>query len=410
MHRARFRRRITAAVLLVAISILGVLGFLLPVSGEEPEATTERAGGEERYAFPVRTSRALHGRLVHWVHANGRTRPVRTLTMTSRIAGVVRSVRIYEGMSVRQGDTLVLIEDGEFRLAQERARVGLLGAQIEYRTLARSPYFSRADSARQGVEAEALVQRLEAISSPRGGEVRDDRELLREQRELSAALAYATLRREDVLAHRSGLAMAQEAAEHAHRDLEATVVRAPFDGEIADCPLTACSAVVPGQRLLTLLDLSTPVVEADVLEHDIAMIRTGQEAGVRLVSLPAREWSGSVTACNPLTDPASGAYRVTVTMNGGAWPVPRPGMLATVRIATATESDTVIVPRSAVVYRDERPVVFTVREGRAQWRYVLTGPSNGEEVAILDGITAGEEVITDGHFVIAHDARVTVIR
>ena len=204
--------------------------------------------------------------------------------------------------------------------------------------------------------------------------------------------------------------MAQEMAERARRDLEATVIRAPFAGEVADCPLTAHGEVVPGQRLLTLLDLSSTVVEAGVLEHDIARVRPGQPARIVLVSLESEAFSGTVVAVNPLIDPASGTYRATVIARPPGGLHVRPGMLAGVRIATAYEPGMVVIPQEALLHREGRTVVFVVRNGRAEWRYVTPGPANGTESGILLGINAGEEVITQGHLVLAHDARVSVLR
>lgn len=408
MPRAGHRRRFAFLLVLLAVSALGVLGFLIPVSGEEAEAVPRVASGEEQYAFPVRSARARRQRLVHWVHAGGYVRPLRTLVMTSRVSGTIRSVRVHEGMVVSLGDTLVLLEDVEYRLALERARVGLLGAQIEYRTLATTPFMTQGDSLRQAEEASRAGQRLRDLAVRHGEGKTDEREYLREMRELSATLAYATLRREDVLAHRSGLAIAQEMVERARRDLEATVVTAPFAGEVADCALTACGGVVPGQRLLTLLDLSRPVVEAEVLEHDIPTLRTGMAARVSIVSRGGEELSGTLCALNPLTDPVSGTYRVTVAMEAELPANLRPGMIVSVRIATAIERESVVVPQEAVVHREGKPVVFVVENDRAVWRYVVPGPSNGEQIGIVEGVRAGEQVITDGQFVLAHDARVSV--
>ena len=109
MSRATHRRRSAIILASLAASAFGILGFLIPVSGEEAEAVPRAAAGEEQYAFPVRSARARRQRLVHWVHAGGNVRPLRTLVMISRISGTIRSVHVREGMVVRQGDTLVLL-------------------------------------------------------------------------------------------------------------------------------------------------------------------------------------------------------------------------------------------------------------------------------------------------------------
>ena len=64
----------------------------------------------------------------------------------------------------------------------------------------------------------------------------------------------------------------------------------------------------------------------------------------------------------------------------------------------------------SLLLRDERPLVFVVRQGRAAWVYVDKGVENDDWVEIIDGVEAGDEIITAGHFSLAHDTPVRIAR
>ncbi len=71
-------------------------------------------------------------------------------------------------------------------------------------------------------------------------------------------------------------------------------------------------------------------------------------------------------------------------------------------------ADVVVVPRSAVVMRDNRPVVFVAQNGLAKWHYVGIGAENEDFYQITEGIAAGDSVIVEGNYNLAHDARIVV--
>lgn len=66
----------------------------------------------------------------------------------------------------------------------------------------------------------------------------------------------------------------------------------------------------------------------------------------------------------------------------------------------------VIVPKSAVVIRNGKAVIFTYEAGLAKWNYVVVGRDNGKEVEILDGLVEGMKVIINNNLQLAHDSPV----
>jgi multidrug efflux pump subunit AcrA (membrane-fusion protein) len=85
-------------------------------------------------------------------------------------------------------------------------------------------------------------------------------------------------------------------------------------------------------------------------------------------------------------------------------------MFATVHIETDVLPQRLLVPRAALLVRDGRSLVFTVEHSIAKWHYVETGESNDELLEIRRGLAVGDTVIVDGHYTLAHEAPVSVIR
>jgi HlyD family secretion protein len=121
--------------------------------------------------------------------------------------------------------------------------------------------------------------------------------------------------------------------------------------------------------------------------------------------------AGRVTAVLPVIDTVTRAGRVYVRLpQGGAL---RPGMYADVRLEAQRLTKRRLVPVRAIIERDGRPLVFVVKDGRAQWVYIQQGRSNGIETELLPDsasgvipVEVGDKVIVEGHLTLTHDAPV----
>ena len=367
-------------------------------------------------AVPVMTALVQKGTLIHHLATSGTLRACREVEIQARVGGALATIGVFNGSYVDEGDTMAAIENREFRVAYDRARTGLLNAQIEYRTLSATPFLAATDSletARRIIAASHLLDSLR--TRYRCGDM-DEATYVRLSRDHESAIAYLTANRGDVIAGKSGLAAAREAFETARLNLEWTSVTAPFSGFVADCFLTPGMHVNAGQPLMRLLDLSTLLVDVEVLENETGRIAVGQRTRAHLAGFPGREFKGSVLYMNPLVDPKTKTMKVTIALRDGRHyagdprPSLRPGMFATVHIETDVHPHRLLVPRSALLVRDERPLVFTVEDGRAKWHYVETGEANDELLEIKNGLAPGDTVIVDGHYTLAHDAPVSVTR
>ncbi|MGH7562613.1 MAG: efflux RND transporter periplasmic adaptor subunit, partial [Gemmatimonadales bacterium] len=132
-------------------------------------------------------------------------------------------------------------------------------------------------------------------------------------------------------------------------------------------------------------------------------------------AMPDRPVEGTIAAVLPLVDSATRAGRAIIRARGNG--ILRPGMYADIRLEATRLPGRTMVPARAVIDRDGRPLVFVVKNGRAQWTYILPGRTNGMETEVLpDSATGkipvqpGDIVLVEGHLTLTHDAPVRVVK
>jgi RND family efflux transporter MFP subunit len=155
------------------------------------------------------------------------------------------------------------------------------------------------------------------------------------------------------------------------------------------------------------VDISKIKVQARVLESEIGKMKVGYEATLRFSAYPGKTFKGHVEAVSPIINPEDRTCAVHIAVDNTQEEI-KPGMHAEVEIAADIYKDRVLVPQEAVLVRGGRKLVFAVEEGLAKWRYIEVGLENKDYAEVLDGIKEGEMVIVEGHFTLAHDARVQV--
>jgi len=371
------------------------------------DTTAPAIAGE--IVFPVEAAVARRGDLVKRLGATGIVRAKREVDVVSRIGGEVVQVSVYNGKFVNAGEVLVKLDDREYWIVFEHARTMLLAAQIEYKSMSATPAQEQVDSAevRRRIE-EAERKYGEAQREFQAGRMtRDD--FARARRDYETDIAYYQAHRGDVVANKSGLSQAREAYERAKMNLEATEIKAPFSGYVANCELAVGMQVEAGKVLLRLVDLSSLFVDVEVLESEIGKVKVGRKAEVSVNAFPGERFSGTVERINPIVEAKSKTAKVTVEVRDAATKL-RPGMFAAVKLETEILRDRLLVPKEALLVRDQRPLVFVAQGGLAKWHYVEVGDENESFLEIRAGITPGDTVIVSGHYTLAHDAKVRITK
>jgi len=207
----------------------------------------------------------------------------------------------------------------------------------------------------------------------------------------------------------SSLIQAEVEVKKAQMELEKTKIRAPFSGIITDVRVCLQQHVSRGDELFTLVNISRIKVEARVLESEIGKMKVGREVDLRFSAYPERVFKGRVKAISPIINPEDKTCKVIVDVANPKEEI-KPGMHAEVEIAAEIHKGRLLIPQEAVLVRAGRKLAFVVEEGLAKWRYIEVALENEDYVEVLDGVKEGEMVIIEGHFTLAHDAKVKVVK
>ena len=204
---------------------------------------------------------------------------------------------------------------------------------------------------------------------------------------------------------KSGIAVAQAAVEGAQVALENTIIRAPFDGTVLTKNADVGEVVAPlaasafsKAAVVTIADLGSLQVEADVAESNLGGVSVGQPCEIVLDAYPDKRYPGYVAKIVPTADRAKATVQVKVAFRSYDSRV-LPEMSAKahflpVRSQAAADTQPVLtVPQSAVVERRGRTVAYTVDQGRAVEVPVTVGRRVGMSVAVLQGLAVGTLVI-----------------
>ncbi len=175
---------------------------------------------------------------------------------------------------------------------------------------------------------------------------------------------------------------------------------APVTGVVLEKKAVEGMRFEAGTPLYRIADLSTVWVMADVYEQDIARIRVGQPVHVTIDAFPDKTFEARVAFIYPSLDSATRTtpIRVTLANPGGLL---RPGMFAHVDVTTGGGTPRLTVPASAVIDDGSRQVVLLdLGDGRFKPKAVKLGQRGTDDVEILDGLNAGDRVVTSANFLI----------
>jgi Cu(I)/Ag(I) efflux system membrane fusion protein len=173
----------------------------------------------------------------------------------------------------------------------------------------------------------------------------------------------------------------------------------PVSGIVVEKPILEGQRITAGQSLFTIADLSRVWLEGEVFEPDLAAAREGREVTAEFPALPGAERKGRITYVYPTLDPETRTGRIRVELPNADLAL-KPGMYATIRFRGPVRQ-TLTVPRSAVLATGERNFVFVAdADGMFTPRTVTLGAATDDRIEILGGLTAGEQVVASGTFLL----------
>lgn len=181
-------------------------------------------------------------------------------------------------------------------------------------------------------------------------------------------------------------------------------VYAQQDGVVSSLPVREGMFVKPDMRVMTLGDLSSVWLLAEVFERQSQWVEVGQTAEVRLSYIPGQVWQGEVEYIYPSLDAKTRTLKVRLRFDNPGEQL-KPNMYANVKIYGGAKQDTIVIPLEGLIRtgREER-VIIALGEGKFEARSVTAGIESGEYVEILNGVNEGDKIVTSGQFLIDSEA------
>jgi len=289
---------------------------------------------------------------------SGQLQAGRSASIRAEVAASVLALTVEPGDRVSAGTVLARLDDAAYRDAWLSARSGVTAAQ------------TAADiGTREGQRAERLLA-AGAIA----------------ERDAEAA-------RRGMLAATAQLADAEARLAAAQKQLDATQVKAPFAGVIAERPVSAGDVVAPGAPLFTLIDPQSMRLEGAIPAASLREVRVGMPVRFRVSGYGDQEFQGRITSVNPSADAGTGQVRFHASIpNGGGTLVA--GLFAQGRVSTST-TQALSVPFSAIDQRGLRPVVVRLSNGTVEQITVTLGVRDEarELVEVIGPVAAGDTLL-----------------
>ncbi len=365
-------------VLIIIAGLVASLGFL---KFRQIQAAMAQAASFQPPPEAVTTVVAQEEKWPSGLSAIGTMVAVQGVNVGADLPGIVDRIAFESGKSVEQGDLLIQLDT-----RQEQAQLAQQQAQLA--------------SAEAGRELARLnFDRLHGLI--------DDGAITRAEYDRAVAEQKQT-----VAEHQQTEAKIDE--------IRATIarktIRAPFSGILGLRQVNLGQYLSPGDPIVPLQSLDPIYVNFGVPQQDAGRVAVGRNVRVTTTDLGGAAFTGRVNAINSVVDETTRNVQIQATLanpNGKL----RPGMFVQTELLVGENRSVITLPASAISYAPYGDSVFVVTDlkdqGNKTYRgvrqqFVKVGPARGDQIAVISGLTAGEEVVSSGVFKLRNGAAVLV--
>jgi membrane fusion protein (multidrug efflux system) len=317
------------------------------------------AYAQDKPAVPVEAAKVKAAPLSEQVTAVGTIFSNEAVTVSSEIPGRLEEIYFQEGQPIEKGSPLFTLEDSVYRaqLADAEAKLKLAEQTHKRRTTLLSSQYATAQSADESASA---------------------------------------------------VAVSTAAVELARVQLEKAHIVAPFSGIVGLRRVSVGEYITAGQPLVNLEAIDPVKADFRVPEKFLPAIRVGQTIRIKVDAFPDDSFEGKVYAIDPRLDVAGRSLLVRAVVPNGDQRL-RPGLFARVTVLLQLKEDALSVPEQAIVPQGDSQFVFKIVDGKAHLTKVVTGTRRDGRVEIVEGLTAGDQVVTAGQLKIRDGSAVSIV-
>ncbi|MFQ6059560.1 MAG: efflux RND transporter periplasmic adaptor subunit [Anaerolineae bacterium] len=356
---------------------------------------------------PANTALVRRGAITARVEAMGMVRAAREAHLSLKMGGTVQRIFVQVGERVEEGQVLLTLDTSELERKVREAELNLEVQKLQLAEVRAGPSdaeieiakanLRRATVAREAAQAayDEITDEEDAATSPEAvalEQAKTDYE--RARAEFERAVEGATPEEIELLEKQ--VALAEVALEEAKARLAEAQIIAPFAGTVTAIEVREGENVGALVPLITLSDLTTLEILAQIDEIDVAEVAVGQRVQIRLDAFPGQELTGTIIRVAPAatTERGSTIYQAVVEFEETDLPL-KLGMGANLRITTLEKTDVLLVPNRAIQPIGRKKVVRVLEGSRVREVEVVTGLSNESETEIVEGLREGEVVLVE---------------
>ena len=375
--------------------------------------SSEKSG--EQPAVSVQVAPVEKTSIQHVVEAQAVLFPLQQAAIVPKISAPVQKFLVKRGSPVKKGQVLAVLENRDLSAAAQDTKGAYEQAQATYETttaanLPEEVQKAEADlqQSQQALDAQEKVfqsrqQLFEQGALPRKelDQSRVDVTQARNQyaiakKHLDALMAIG--KPQELKAAAGQLASAQGKYRGAEAQLSYSEIRSPINGVITDRPLYPGEMAAAGTPLLTVMDISSVIAKAHIPQQDAAALKIG-DAGTMAVPGIEEPIKGKVTVVSPALDPNSTTVEVWFEAKNPKHEL-KPGTSVHLSLTAQTVKDALVVPANSILTAPDgsTTVMLARSDGLAHQQAVKIGIHNGDDVQILEGVSANDKVVTNGAY------------
>lgn len=356
--------------LTVSVLALFVLSCQPPQKTEETQETSFAAA-------PVKVFQVKRQRISEKLLYTGLIEARNKVNITPDVGGKIAKIHVEEGDRVQKGQLLAELDTRATRLQLDQAEAAYAVAEANYK------------------DAQRNMERMERLKSENA---------VSQQQYEQIKLAFD--------AADAQLQQARAALNLANHNLEVSMMKAPFSGvvasknaEVGDVINPMMAGFSPTSGVLTLMDFSRVKIEIGVSSQDIARIKRGMAAMLRVDAFPDRTFPGRVSLVNLTADPMTRKFGVQITADNSELSL-RPNTFGEVTLEVSTHEDALVIPQIAIL---ENEYVFVAQDDDTVVRKdIILGLQNTDMVEVISGIEEGDLVVVEGNYGLEEGSKIDI--
>lgn len=363
--------RLKIGILLGIFLLIALIWFVRDDDSPDSESLKEET--QQTRAFPVEVTKVSFEKVEHYLDAIGSFLPEDEVTVSTEVEGIVEKRFVDEGYRVKKGDSLIKIDDEEFRFQREEAEASLKEAEERLKN------------------AELTLKRINRLLE----------EKVIDQQKYDDTVTQFNLSRATVENVKAKL-------KRYRKSLRDTLIVSPLGGVVSERMVSEGEYVKVGTNLLKIVDIDPLKLSFALPEKFSGQLKIGQTVEVETKAYPGKIFTGDVYFISPKVNLSTRTFEVKAKVENTNYQL-KPGFFVDVKLFLDVNESAMVLPEGAVVMREGRHVVLMVQGGKIIVKGVRPGKRFNGKVEILDGVDKDDLMVVSGLSELTDGSRVKVV-